>query len=452
MKTVLIPIETKAREFIAKLWLSINILSDNIEVILGDKRIVLKEVRRIDPDYYLSLGASEGRKKLFKKISPSTKIGVLDTEGAVTFSDSSVVDNYDYECMNYVDTYFSWGKDQSKKIDFEFKGADIQVLTTGNPRFDLLHKDLRDIYSDSEYTQGFDNFVLFATNFAFANPYKQDSFDHNRPDLVKWQELMTKNYTNVINKLSSMIDDPIILRPHPSASTKKYKKIFDGESNVHVIYEGSARYFISDASAVIHSGSTIGIESNLMDTTTIGFNPETWYSPPELPMLASYKVNSNDKLVDIITRIKREGSNAGIKNPEIPDALKDKLHNHSNPISANLISKSIHSVLAESQKQNTSDINRRSRKASGVRENIERIFYKESTTKIIKRNKKLFKRIEKLTPGNQPTLSGQRFKMFPGTSEEEINSVITRFNDSADISVERVGKWSDLYRLTKNKT
>jgi surface carbohydrate biosynthesis protein len=448
MKTVLIPIETKAREFIAKLWLSTNILSDDIEVILGDKRIVLKEVHRIDPDYYLSLGASEGRRKLFEKIAHSTKIGVLDTEGAVTFSDSSVVDNYDYECMNYVDTYFSWGKDQAKKIESQFKDIDIQVLITGNPRFDLLHKDLRHIYSDSEYTQGFDNFILFATNFAFANPYKQDSFDHNRPDLVKWQETMTKNYTYVINKLSNIIDSPIILRPHPSASTKKYEKIFDGNSNVHVIYEGSARYFISDASVVIHSGSTIGIESNLIDTATIGFNPETWYSPPELPMLASYKVNNNEELVNIITSMEKKSSHTVMKNPAIPDSLKNKLHNHSNSISANLISKSIHGVLAKTQKHSTADINKRNKKIDITRKNIERMFYKEPATKFIKDNKKLFKIIEKLVPGNNPTLSGQRFKMFPGISEEEIENILGKFNSQKDISVEKVNKMSDLFKLS----
>jgi hypothetical protein len=41
--------------------------------------------------------------------------------------------------------------------------------------------------------------------------------------------------------------------------------------------------------------------------------------------------------------------------------------------------------------------------------------------------------------------------MFPGTSEEEISSIIKEFDDSANISIEKVRKWSDLYRLSKNK-
>jgi surface carbohydrate biosynthesis protein len=444
MKTVLIPVETKAREFLSKVWLSYNIVSDDINVVLGDKRIVLKKIHDIDPDFYLSLGASEGRESLFNKIDSSTLIGVLDTEGAVLRSEHSVSDRYSAKAINNTDIYYSWGSNQSSEIRTEFK---TQVLTTGNPRFDLLHENFRNLYSNSKHTQQLDEFVLFITNFTSVNPYYGTQKTNATSDLIEWQRAMIKNYQQVIIEVSKNINKPIIVRPHPGEGNKKYKQMFKHYSNIHVIYEGSARYFIKKAAVVIHSGSTVGIEANMMDTPVIGFNPETWYSPSRLPMLASYQVENCSDLVEEVREVLKTDLNDYDINPELPEEVKNKIHNFDKPISANLISNSIQKIL-KSKNVNSNNKNNEKRMS---REYIKMIPYTKRSTKIIKNNQGFFNIIDRILPGNQPTLSGQRFKMFPGTSEEEINSVITKFDDSANISVERVGKWSDLYRLTKNK-
>jgi hypothetical protein len=223
--------------------------------------------------------------------------------------------------------------------------------------------------------------------------------------------------------------------------------MFKNYSNIHVIYEGSARYFIKKAAVVIHSGSTVGIEASIMDTPVIGFNPETWYSPPLLPMLASYQVENCTDLIEEVTELLQTDLDNHDINPELPEEVTNKIHNFDNPISANLISNSIQKIL----KSKNANPNYEYSEKRMSRNSIRNVLYTKMVTKIIKNNQGLFNIIDRFLPGNQPTLSGQRFKMFPGTSEEEISSVIKEFDDSASISVERVGKWSDLYRLTKDK-
>ena len=78
----------------------------------------------------------------------------------------------------------------------------------------------------------------------------------------------------MIKKLSKNFpDQTIILRPHPVEKLETYTNYLSNLYNVHIIREGSAKEWILNASMVIHSACTTGIESFLAEKPVISFYP-----------------------------------------------------------------------------------------------------------------------------------------------------------------------------------
>jgi hypothetical protein len=250
-------------------------------------------------------------------------------------------------------------------------------------------------------------------------------------------------YIESITEMNKKFDFPIIIRPHPAESPSPYDEFASNHDNVYVRNKGSVRNYLYSASAVIHSGSTVAIESNIMDTPTIEFNPEPWYQLPKEPSEVSHSINSKKKLVTEVDDIINDQSGGRFKNPHINESIGNRLHNCTGVKSAKIISNEIKEQLSNTSKKGRDQV-------TGYNDTsiINKIAYNHKFSSLLRKYSHITSGLEFFFSSTVPSISGQRFNMFPGLTKDEINTYSSTVILNSDISVRRVGKWANLFELS----
>lgn len=285
MKTVAIPIENKVREFDGKLWLGLNLVKRNYRIVLGPSYEIKSTIDLTEPDVYFAKDTSDGNIPFFKKLQESGIIVCgLSPESAVN-SEVEQYAQHKSEVMNIFNTYFSWGEEPAKAVRSRYTNTEINIKVTGNPRFDLLTKQLKDIYQDGgdEIQQEYGDYILVNTNFGMGNAKNREStfnlVRENYPERDPYHEAKISSrimysFLELIIYLSSIdLDHNIVVRPHPGEDHSTYRKAFNNYDDVYVKHEGDVRTWIYGSDGVIHYDCTTGIEAALMGTPVLSYQP-----------------------------------------------------------------------------------------------------------------------------------------------------------------------------------
>lgn len=311
MARISIPIETKVRELDGKLWLALNLLEHGHEVVLGRSSPVhswttLKN--ELQPDLHIEKSMTAKRKELFKNLSDSNAlVGVLDSEGGVYPSRSKYVEKrVSTNTIQYVDKIFAWGEDSASAITESTQYPPDNICVTGNPRFDLLCPELREIYSNtaSEIKTDFGEFILINTNFAAANHFKGNAIaTQYTNDKVNYISDLLEKFIELIETLRVEFPElNIVIRPHPSEDHSYYKHYFRRDGSVFIKHYGDVREWIVASKYVIHNSCTTGIESALLNVPTLAYCPynNPYHKRPDLPNRVSIKTTTIEGTVDSI--------------------------------------------------------------------------------------------------------------------------------------------------------
>jgi surface carbohydrate biosynthesis protein len=442
MHKVVLPIDIKQREFLGKLWLANNIVSEKNKVFIGDRRTIFKAWPDIEPDFYLAMGAMEERINLFKKLSKNdVTIGIHDTEGMYG-TDGEFVDKYSAEALDTADIYFSWGNTQAKSLEEKFGEERIKIIVSGTPRFDLLHPELRDIYSNPMQNRNVNKFVLFITNFTAVNNYDPDRRMGVTEEYYKWQMSTRDKFLESISKIQTNSNFSAIIRPHPAESPSAYNEFASDFDHVYVEDDESVRDYLHSASAIVHSGSTVAVESNIMDTPTIGFNPEPWYPLPDVTSRVSYNINSIEELITKIDKIDSKGSSA-LDYPSIDGEISNKLHNCFSPKAGSIISREIKNEIENKPRRSQWDSH-----GYPTASALEKLIYNRRVSDFLRRHSDKVSKFQRLFSSTVPSISGQRFNMFPEITSREIKDYSNMMVPDSDISVRRVRNWANLFEIT----
>ncbi len=311
MKKIAIPIETKAREFLGKLWLGLNLLECNHSVILGPSGEIKNTLHISKPDVYITKDPGDGNVEFFSKLRKAgCSVCGLDTEGAVYPKLEDYAKNKT-KSLNYFDYYFLWGEAQAEFIKNKSKNPD-SIVATGNPRFDLLNSSLRTVYTDESdrLRSTYRDYILFNMNYSWANHFNPEKHVEQQKklfgeyDMKKYEHfsILWSEFLAAIHFLQSRLDVNIIVRPHPSEDPSTYERIFRNYENVFVEYSGDVRNWIAGTIVTIHNSCTTGIESAMMDQPTISYRPiNNEKYDKELPNLVSDEVYDRDELLDRIS-------------------------------------------------------------------------------------------------------------------------------------------------------
>jgi surface carbohydrate biosynthesis protein len=292
LKHLILPVETTARELDAKLLLALHATKRGIMVTLGNKALLNLDISKLEPGIYLSHNFNAGRDRI---IAIARQLGhrvvAWDEEGLVWINEAVYRSRRtSRRAIANIEAIFAWGQEQVDALEPATRGMPVKVVTTGNPRADLLRPEMRPLYTArvGELKAEFGDFVLINSNFGWINHalfHGDTGKDGKDLDVVaaksgfpvgylQHRHAIYREFVNVLPEISKRFSNRrIVIRPHPSESNVGWLKASEGLPNVTVRYDSELVPWLMAASHIIHNGCTTAVEAAMLDRVAISFRP-----------------------------------------------------------------------------------------------------------------------------------------------------------------------------------
>jgi surface carbohydrate biosynthesis protein len=301
--TLLIPVESQARELDPKLLLACVAARRGFASIIGPRREMHFHIPSFPPSIYLSKSATKGSRGVFRTLHRlGHQIVAWDEEALVHLPPETY---YRHRLspisLGYVSHLLAWGEDNVElwRQYPEFPSErPLKITITGNPRGDLLRPEIR-VYYDTErkkICERYGDFILINTNFGLVNAFHADmnlippappegkegglgrkviSLGLNREsaeELHNHKYAIFEDFQQLIPELEKAFPNyNIIVRPHPSENQQIYQNIAAKCKRVEVTNAGNVVPWLLAAKALIHNGCTTGVEAFAVDTPAISY-------------------------------------------------------------------------------------------------------------------------------------------------------------------------------------
>ena len=314
-----IPIEVKNRELQAKVLLAAYAARRGFDVILGRKNDLNELVVRMPAGVYLGLGAFENFRPFYARLQQlGFAVVVNEEEGLVTYSDSMYIDmRVSRSTLEHVDELLTWGGENQRVLAQAFPEFEARLHITGNPRFDLLKPQCRQVYEDEMRVieAQYSDYVLVCTSFSSINhfdpklDYLQSLIDKKTlrsqasiDNFKRYREVRQKTlaaFLDAIPRLATAHPGVnIVVRPHPSESAQAYREASAGLPNVHVDGRFSVHPWILQAQALVHHYCTTSIEALAAGTPRFALRPvKDELSEKDIPFGCSVECADVDQLL-----------------------------------------------------------------------------------------------------------------------------------------------------------
>lgn len=316
MGPIYIPIETKSREYLAKLLLAAHLVQHSAPVLLGERRTLHTLLPLLSPGVLVEKGVGFTGFSKFRRARAygHTLVG-WDEEGLV-FDEDRYAFTADGRVISLLESFFAWGRHHKEFLASNFDLPTTNVTATGNPRIDIITRKW-------SYRPAATPMILFNDNFPFVNHFsgpghleahlqqyvwghpERSTEDKRRVErtvreIVRCKQLLFSKFLYTIRKASRALPRcAIVVRPHPSSNPQTFLDECSDLSNVRVSAEGPVEDWISTARAVIHSGCTTGIQSFIIGAPTFAIVDRDASTPgEELPNAVSHRFEDVDVLVE----------------------------------------------------------------------------------------------------------------------------------------------------------
>ena len=431
MTTVALPVEIKSRELYGKTWLGLCLVNNGYKVVIGESKEMVRWLDKIEPEIYITKDVGDTN---IEFISTLVDAGILvcglDPEDGVV-GDNRQVNKIENKqtVLDYLSVYFSWGNTQTDALTSV--DSTCRISTTGNPRFDLLSPSLRHIYSrqKKEFADKYGEYVLFNTNFVYGNHYdpeigkeQRDKFHKdNQTDQIRYTTRLRHYFIQAILAVDSITEiQTVIVRPHPSEDVQTYKNEFEKYENIVVDQKGDVRSWILGSEAVVHNGCTTGIESALLNTPVISYEP----------------IKDDEHRRPLPTLVSRSVSDVGSLCTALREYLQSDLHYEMTTSQTKNLKKYFHnidtfaseSIVDEINNLDTNDSISSDKLQLGLRNelirNVMGLPYSDNIAAVY----------SQFTGYNK----GYHEQKFPALSKDELRTICTLFNDALSYDVERI--------------
>jgi surface carbohydrate biosynthesis protein len=289
-KWIIIPIEIKARSFLSRLLLALYASKNGYNVIIGDQTRIHLYLKSLPRGIYFDKSISKNKFEWFKKLKKlGFKLTAIDEEGLVSAANKWLYlkQRISVKTLSLAEYFFVWGKQEYGIVEEILPDSDHKIIVSGNPRFDLLKVDFRNVYKklSNRYNEMYGDYILFPTSFGMPNARGSEyllqqarnfKIIESHEDEQKYRELMrlnldvSKHYYNMICEVASEFKEKLlIIRPHPAEKHDYWKELEKRFSNIKVIYEGDVRPWLLGAEIVVHSSCTTGLEAVLLESPKV---------------------------------------------------------------------------------------------------------------------------------------------------------------------------------------
>jgi surface carbohydrate biosynthesis protein len=289
--TVILPVETKVREYHGKLFLALQLLRRGYPVLFGEQARLWLYSDLVDPGIYLDKSVAQTHANWSARCrAHGHRIVSLDEEGLIFF-DAEMYRKLrvDPSVFAALDSFFAWGevhRDAVLEID---DGFAEKIKVCGNPRFDLLRPELREVYRAraNEIKSRYGKILLVNTNFALHNHFRSQAdvrsmLSHyplaSEPGYMDgWIEMHRtahETYLEMVPQLKNRYPGhTVIIRPHPSENHFPWQELVRTCPGVHVDASGNVHEWILASETVIHFNCTTAVEAFFLGVQAIAYRP-----------------------------------------------------------------------------------------------------------------------------------------------------------------------------------
>lgn len=319
LKTLILPCETRAREFDAKMLLAMRAAQRGIACVIGAKKRLDAWLDCLPRGVYVAKGLGE-RARIGLKLARTCghELALWDEEGLVWSSPEVYWKTKVYgPNLSLPSVLLAWGEENARVWRDHPDYAGTPVAAVGNPRMDLLKPEVRGLFSDqvTAIRHQFGEFVLVNTNFSRVNNYQPAQNRHlkwlreHRPDdprggFARHKQAVYLSVLDMLPRLAECFPErTFVLRPHPSESLVVWERLASRHPNLLVERRGNVVPWLLAANAVIHNGCTTAIEAWLLGCPALAWLVERCprYDHP-LPNGISLGFDSLPGLVDAVSR------------------------------------------------------------------------------------------------------------------------------------------------------
>lgn len=356
-KWLYIPMEIVDRELYPKLLLISEALGDGWQCVFGTKRALIDAADQLPPGvvYLKSVIPSEYDNMMrFKKYGH--RLVSLDEEGLIQSSlETLVTARYCDETVAETEKFFCWGDIQRGALQERYKEHADKFQTTGSPTADLWSLKAKDVYQErvDELHARYGKYILIPSSFAVPNHFmgpeealkimERDNMFRDEEDYQYYKryhdyvEKVFKAFLKLLPLISKEFPDyKVILRPHPSDNHQTWKDAAKGLDNFEVVFEGAVSPWLFGAEAVLHWGSTTGLEAYMLGRPVVGHTPlpEEEKNYDVLPHLVSIMPHREKDVIEVLRDVLSNPTDLLSRYPDLKaghEEMKSWIHNMGNP-------------------------------------------------------------------------------------------------------------------------
>lgn len=323
---VVVPCETQAREFDAKLLLAAFAAERGFSVIVGSKKEINKRIGSLPRSIFVSKSLTKRNLLNYELLDRLGHAVICGDEEALVYAspDSYLHHKVAPASLRKARALLAWGP-QNEELWRGFSGyhgAPIHV--TGNARMDLLRPELRPLFAGEAegLRERFGRFVLINTNFSRLNHYFPGQSRQRRAleaappvggvdlgrGLAAHKARLYECFLEMVPRLAEACPEhTIVVRPHPSENQRTWRERTRPYRNVRVVHEGNVVPWLIASEVLVHNGCQTAVEAYLLGEPAIAYQPATSEDfDLQLPNLLSQRAFELPSLIELV-RAQLEG-------------------------------------------------------------------------------------------------------------------------------------------------
>ena len=338
--TLILPVENQVRELDAKLLLACVAAERGFRVVFGSRAPIHYAVSSIPRGVYMAKSMRRLSDRMFSILRQlGHEIVAWDEEALVHLNDTSFYygRRLSPRALRQVSRLFAWGQENAELFRRypQYDGTPIHV--TGNPRMDLLRPELRGYFADEvqQIRHRFDRILLVNTNFGWSNHFLSGfRMDENegKPNndfeerLAAHKRVLFRSFQEMIAPIAESAPElTLLIRPHPTENPQMWRDLAKDLPNVVVSNEGSVVPWLMACEAMIHSGCTTAVESAVIGTPAIAYQPVSDEDlDDQLPNTLSHQVSGLDQLLEKV-RAAADGELGVAESPERDRIIEENI-------------------------------------------------------------------------------------------------------------------------------